>query len=236
MKPSAILATKNKSSLKPSPSKKSLKNKTKAKADVLQTLALLKKYYPNAHCALHFENAFQLLVATILSAQCTDDRVNMVTPDLFKEFPDPQSMATAPIQKLEELVKSTGFYKNKARSLKGAAQILSEKHNSEIPKVLEDLILLPGVGRKTANVVLGNAFGIISGIVVDTHVTRLSGRFGWTRSDNAVIIERELQKIIPHSDWILISHLLISHGRAVCKARTPRCEVCFLAEMCPKKV
>ncbi|KYG69420.1 endonuclease III [Bdellovibrio bacteriovorus] len=207
----------------------------KKAAPLLATLALFKRYYPDAHCALNFTNPFELLVATVLSAQCTDERVNMVTPALFKKYPTPQKMAKAPVEDIEQLIRSTGFFKNKANNLKQAAIQLTEKHKSEIPQNLEALVELPGVGRKTANVVLGNAFGIASGIVVDTHVTRLSYRLGWTQTDNAVLIEKELVKHVPEEDWVMFSHYLISHGRAICKARKPDCSHCFLEETCPKK-
>lgn len=207
----------------------------KKEAPLLETLALLKRYYPDAHCALNHNNAFELLVATVLSAQCTDERVNMVTPALFKKYPTPQKMAKAPVEDLENLVRSTGFFKNKAKNLKGAAARLVELHNGEIPQELEALVELPGVGRKTANVVLGNAFDIKSGIVVDTHVTRLSRRLGWVKTDNAVIIEKQLCQRVPKDDWVMFSHYLISHGRAICKARKPDCHHCFLEETCPRK-
>jgi endonuclease-3 len=206
----------------------------KKPASVANVIKLFKRYYPDAHCALNHRNAFELLVATILSAQCTDERVNMVTPALFEEFPTPEKMSKAPQERLELLIRSTGFYKNKAKNLKSMATDLAEKHHGYVPKNLDELVHLAGVGRKTANVVLGNAFGIIAGIVVDTHVTRLSNRLGWVKTENAEIIERELQKIIPHEDWIIISHWLITHGRQVCKARSPQCNTCFLAEDCPK--
>lgn len=199
---------------------------------VLQTL---KDHYPDAHCALDYETPFQLLIATILSAQCTDERVNIVTKVLFRQFPDAHKMAKASLPQLEELVRSTGFFKNKARSLKSCSMTLVEKFGGEVPKDMDELTALAGVGRKTANVVLGNAFGIPSGVVVDTHVTRLSQRFGWTQDENAVKIERVLEKMIPVEDWILVSHLLISHGRALCKARGPKCGECFLADRCPAK-
>jgi endonuclease-3 len=175
-----------------------------------------------------------LLVATILSAQCTDERVNKVTPHLFSEYPSSFDMAKARVEDIEELIKSTNFFRNKAKALKAMSEVLVEKHQGEVPKDLESLVELAGVGRKTANVVLGNAYEIVSGIVVDTHVTRLSNRMGWTQSENAVVIEQELQKIIPREDWIQISHWLITHGRAVCKARKPDCDTCFLFELCPK--
>ncbi|WP_413583458.1 endonuclease III [Bdellovibrio sp. HCB288] len=208
---------------------------TKKKAPLEQTIALLKRYYPDAHCALDHKNPFELLVATVLSAQCTDERVNMVTPALFAKYPTPEAMSKAPLSSLETLVRSTGFFKNKAKNLKSAATDLVKKHAGKIPQDLEALVELAGVGRKTANVVLGNAFDIPSGIVVDTHVTRLSNRLGWVKTENAVIIEKQLCKVVPQDDWILLSHLLISHGRAVCKARKPDCDHCFLETTCPKR-
>ncbi|MFM6926891.1 MAG: endonuclease III [Bdellovibrio sp.] len=211
------------------------KAKKPSKAPILPTIALFKRYYPDAHCALNHRNPFELLVATVLSAQCTDERVNMVTPALFEKFPTPQAMAKAKISELEALVRSTGFYKNKAKNLKSCAQDLVEKHKGKIPQDLEALVELAGVGRKTANVVLGNAFDIASGVVVDTHVSRLSNRLGWVKTENAVLIEKQLCKEVPQEDWIMLSHYLISHGRAVCKARKPDCAHCFLEETCPKK-
>ncbi|MGE5085799.1 MAG: endonuclease III [Bacillota bacterium] len=211
------------------------KAKKASKAPILPTIALFKRYYPDAHCALNHRNPFELLVATILSAQCTDERVNMVTPALFEKFPTPQAMAKAKLSELEGLIRSTGFYKNKAKNLKSCAQDLVEKHKGKIPQNLESLVELAGVGRKTANVVLGNAFDIPSGIVVDTHVTRLSNRLGWVKTENAILIEKQLCKEVPQEDWIMLSHYLISHGRAVCKARKPDCAHCFLEETCPKK-
>jgi endonuclease-3 len=194
----------------------------------------LKKHYPDAHCELDFKNPFELLIATILSAQCTDVRVNIVTKVLFAKFPTAQQMATADVAEIEEIIRSTGFFKNKARNISNCCQILVEKYKAKVPQTLDELVELAGVGRKTANVVLGNAYNITSGIVVDTHVTRLSNRFGWTKSQNAVIIERELCKFVPREDWILISHLLIFHGRRICKARNPQCETCFLFDRCPR--
>ncbi|WP_367276358.1 endonuclease III [uncultured Bdellovibrio sp.] len=223
-------------SKKKSPAKKTTPKKVvKKAAPILETIELFKRYYPDAHCALNFTNPYELLVATVLSAQCTDERVNMVTPNLFKKYPTPQKMAKAPVEDIENIIRSTGFFKNKAKSLKGAAIELVEKYKSEIPQNLEALVELPGVGRKTANVVLGNAFGIASGIVVDTHVTRLSNRLGWVKTENAVLIEKELCKHVPQEDWVMLSHYLISHGRAICKARKPDCSHCFLEETCPKK-
>ncbi len=208
---------------------------TKSKKDkILNIISILKRYYPDAHCALDHSNAFELLVATILSAQCTDERVNQVTPALFKKYPNPQKMAKAKVEDLEELIHSTGFYKNKAKNLKACATALVELHGGEVPRSLDDLVALAGVGRKTANVVLGNAFDIPSGIVVDTHVTRLANRFAWVKTENAVQIERQLVKLVPETDWIILSHLLIAHGRAVCKARKPQCDHCFLESDCPQ--
>jgi endonuclease III len=183
---------------------------------------------------LDFQNPFELLVATVLSAQCTDERVNKVTPHLFKKFPDAKTMAKAEIGELEELIRSTGFYKNKAKNLLATAKILVEKYDGEIPKDLEALTHLSGVGKKTANVVLGTAFGIASGIVVDTHVGRLSQRLGLTKNKTPEKIQNDLEKVIPKENWIKWSHLLIYHGRQICKARSPQCNVCFLQEICPK--
>lgn len=209
--------------------------KNSKKAPILETLALFKRYYPDAHCALNFTTPYELLVATVLSAQCTDERVNKVTPALFKKYGTPAKMAKASLDDIEDLIRSTGFFKNKAKSLKLAATDLVEKYRGEIPQDLGALVELAGVGRKTANVVLGNAFGIASGIVVDTHVTRLSNRLGWVRGENAVAIEKALNPLVPQEDWVMFSHYLISHGRAVCKARKPDCSHCFLEETCPKK-
>ena len=204
-------------------------------APINQVLAALKKEYPDAHCALNYQNPFELLIATILSAQCTDERVNQVTAILFQKYPDPFQMAQAKIKDLEKIVHPTGFYHNKAKNIKACSQALVENHQGIVPQKLELLIDLAGVGRKTANVVLGNAFGIPSGVVVDTHVKRLSQRFGWTQSDNAVVIERELSEVVQKKNWIMLPHWLISHGRAVCKARSPQCTDCVVADLCPSR-
>lgn len=227
------MATSKKKSLakKVAPKKAS----SKKAAPILETIELFKRYYPDAHCALNFTTPYELLVATVLSAQCTDERVNMVTPHLFKKYPTPQKMAKAPVEDIENIIRSTGFFKNKAKNLKSCAITLVEKYKGEIPQDLGSLVELAGVGRKTANVVLGNAFGIASGIVVDTHVTRLSNRLGWVKTENVVLIEKELCKHVPQEDWVMLSHYLISHGRAICKARKPDCSHCFLEETCPKK-
>ena len=183
-------------------------------------LAELYEHYPNPHCALDHRNAFELLCATILSAQCTDVRVNKVTPDLFEAYPTPERMAEAPIQELEELVRSTGFYRNKAKALKESAQIIAEEHQGEVPQSMKELLNLRGVARKTANVVLGNAFNINKGVVVDTHVRRLSNRFGLTEEEkNTNKIEKDLMALFPREEWTNVSHLFIHHGRNACKAR-----------------
>lgn len=188
--------------------------------------------YPDATCALDYKNAFEMLCAVILSAQCTDARVNQVTPHLFQRFPNPQLLADAHLEELESIIRSTGFFKNKARSLKGMAQALCRDHDGEVPSQLEALIKLPGVGRKTANVILGNIFGI-PGMVVDTHVGRLSRLLGFTQHEDPEKIERDLQQIFLPEQWTMLSHLLIAHGRAVCNARKPKCEACVLAGDCP---
>lgn len=220
---------------KAKPKKPNLKKSAITKIDFDLALKLFKHYYPDAHCALHYNNPFELLVATILSAQCTDERVNMVTPVLFQKFPTPQKMAKAEFVEVEDIIRSTGFYKNKAKSLVNCSRKLVNDHAGKVPANLEELVVLPGVGRKTANVVLGNAFGIASGVVVDTHVTRLANRFGWVKDQDAVKIETKLNKLVPQDEWIMISHYLISHGRSVCKARTPLCSTCFLEPHCPQK-
>jgi endonuclease III len=193
----------------------------------------LKQEYPDARCALDHGNAYQLLVATILSAQCTDARVNMVTPGFFARYPTPEALARADRSEVEDLIRSTGFFRNKTRSLIGMAQALVADHGGDVPRTMEQLRVLPGVGRKTANVVLGNAFGINEGVTVDTHVTRLSRLLGLTRHDDPAKIEQDLMQLFPRDDWALLSHLLIFHGRQVCIARRPRCPACALADLCP---
>jgi endonuclease-3 len=193
----------------------------------------LVEHYPDAHCALDFKSPFQLLVATILSAQCTDKRVNMVTPALFKKYRTPRAMADANPEELEEMIKSTGFFRNKTRSLLGMAAAVVERHGGKIPGEMDALVKLPGVGRKTANVVLGNAFDKNEGVVVDTHVGRVSGRLGLTKNTDPVKVEQDLMGLFPREDWTLLSHLFIEHGRRVCEARRPKCEECFLNDICP---
>ncbi len=193
----------------------------------------LREHYPDATCALHHRNAFQLLVATILSAQCTDQRVNLVTPRLFARFPDPASLAAAPVPELEDLIRTTGFFRNKAKSLIGAARALVERFGSEVPRTMEELLTLPGVARKTANVVLGTWYGIPTGVVVDTHVTRIAQRLGLTNHQDPARIEQDLMRSLPKEEWIDFAHRLIHHGRRLCKARNPLCQSCFLADLCP---
>ncbi len=208
-------------------------SKRARRARTEEIVARLKQEYPDSKCALHFRNPLELLVATILSAQCTDKRVNMVTPELFARCPSAREYAEIPVEELEELIRSTGFFRNKARSLKGLGQALEEEHGGEVPAAMEHLRKLPGVGRKTANVVLGNAFGIDEGIVVDTHVNRLSSRLALTPQKNPDKIEQDLVALVPRSDWTLWAHLLIDHGRRVCKARKPDCPNCVLVDLCP---
>ncbi len=193
----------------------------------------LEAEYPDAHCALDHRNPYELTAATILSAQCTDERVNMVTPQLFQRFPDPESLAGARQEEVEEIIRSTGFFRNKAKNLVGMAEAVVERHGGEIPRTMDELKALPGVGRKTANVVLGNAFGIDEGVVVDTHVQRLSTRMGFTRASSAERIEDDLVALFPRERWTMLSHLLIFHGRQVCVARKPRCSQCLLSDLCP---
>jgi len=199
----------------------------------LEVFSRLKRAYPDARTELDYQTPLQLAVATILSAQCTDKRVNMVTPLLFQTFPTAAALADAPPEKLEEIIKSTGFFRNKTKSLIGLGKALVERHNGEIPDSMEELVKLPGIGRKTANVILGNAFGKNEGIVVDTHVARLSRRLGLTRETDPVKIEQDLMPLFPRKDWALLSHLLIFHGRRVCEARRPKCEICVLNDICP---
>ena len=204
-----------------------------AKQRVPEILRRLHAEYPDAECSLTFANPFQLVVATILSAQCTDERVNLVTPALFARFGSPEALAEAKQEDVEELIKSTGFFRNKAKSIIGMADALVEKHGSVVPQDMDALVALPGVGRKTANVVMGNAFGIASGVVVDTHVKRLSGRLGLVADVDPEKIERVLNSIVAQDEWIDLPHLFIAHGRAICRAPVPRCESCILTDLCP---
>ena len=193
----------------------------------------LKQMYPKAKCSLDFTNAFELLIATMLSAQSTDARVNIVTKSLFRKYPDPAAFARATQQEMERDVKQTGFYRNKAKAVIAASKAIEERHGGEVPATMDELTALPGVGRKTANVVLSNAFKKPVGVVVDTHVARLSGRLGLTENSDAVKIEEDLMKLIPQKEWTSFSHRLIEHGRAICVARKPKCSECRLNELCP---
>jgi len=193
----------------------------------------LEARFPDAQCSLDFANPLQLLVATILSAQCTDERVNKVTPVLFARYRTAQDFADANPDELAEIIRSTGFYRNKTRSLIGMGRALAERHGGEVPRIMDELTQVPGAGRKTANVVLGNAFGIDEGVVVDTHVKRITHRLGLTHQTDPVKIERDLMALVPRRHWTLLPHLLIHHGRAICQARTPRCEICPVNDLCP---
>ncbi|MFW5733041.1 MAG: endonuclease III [Planctomycetota bacterium] len=207
-------------------------NKRKRAVEINDRLA---KEYPGAECSLDYENPFQLLVATILAAQCTDARVNMVTPDLFEAFDSPRAFAAADREDIEQAVRSCGFYRNKARSIQGAASRIVEEHDGEVPDTMDELLDLPGVARKTANVILGTAFGKNEGIVVDTHVTRLAGRLKLTtrKNNQGDKIEKDLQDLLPREEWTMFAHRLVFHGRQCCTARTPDCDNCCLNDLCP---
>ena len=206
----------------------------KRKVQAAKVADHLRKDYPDVTCALENETPFELLIATILSAQCTDVRVNMVTPELFRRWPDAAAMATAPPTALEKVIQSTGFFRNKAKNIKAASQGLVETHGGEVPQDLDALVALPGVGRKTANVVLGTAYGMATGVVVDTHVTRLSKRLGLTTHTDATKIEQDLMQLLPESEWVDFAHRMIHHGRAICIARKPKCSECSMNSICPK--
>jgi endonuclease-3 len=199
-----------------------------------EILRLLKKYYPEACCTLTYKSPFTLLISAILSAQATDKAVDKVTPELYERFPDPYSFAKARLASIERIIRPLGLYKNKARNIKGASKMLVEEFGGEVPKSIAEMTRLPGVGRKTANVVLGNAFDINEGICVDTHVGRLSRRLGLSDSKDPAKVEQDLMKLVPQKDWTIVSHLLIAHGRRVCDSRKPDCEDCFLSKICPK--
>lgn len=203
------------------------------KQRALEILVRLKRLYPNAPCTLNYASPVQLLVATILSAQCTDERVNLVTPALFGQFPDAAALATAELVEIENLIRSTGFYRNKAKNIQAACRILVAEYGGKVPPSMEQLLRLPGVARKTANVVLAHAFGINAGVTVDTHVKRLSYRLGLTKNTEPIHIERDLIRLLPSDDWENFSIRIIYHGRAICKARNPACQMCLLSELCP---
>ncbi|MGW8288804.1 MAG: endonuclease III [Candidatus Bathyarchaeia archaeon] len=203
------------------------------KTRLLKIIELLEKEYPKAKTALHYSSPLEILVATILSAQCTDKRVNLVTPSLFKKYKTAKDYANADLAELEQDIKSTGFYRNKAKNIKNASRMIVERFDSQVPQTMEEILMLPGVARKTANIVLSNAYGVIVGIAVDTHVRRLSKRLGLTEKTNPDKIEKDLMQIVPKSHWKSITNLLISHGRAVCDARKPKCGICCLNKICP---
>ncbi len=198
-----------------------------------EVIRALKRAYPDARCSLNHTNAFELLVATILSAQCTDERVNMVTADLFRKYRKPEDYLKVSPRELEKDIQSTGFFRNKTKSIQGTSKVLTEQYGGSVPQTMDELLELPGVARKTANVVLGNAFDIRSGVVVDTHVSRLSHRLKFSQQKDPTKIERDLMAIVPRKDWVIFSHLLIAHGRKVCRARNPLCEECSVEKFCP---
>src|SRR2546423_15208590 len=210
--------------------------KSQKKQRTEEIIRLLKRAYPDAHCALNHSNAFELLIATILSAQCTDERVNIVTANLFRKYRKPEDYLKVPATELQQDIHTTGFFRNKTKSIQGACKMLSEEFGGRVPQTMEELLKLPGVARKTANVVLGVAYGIAAGIVVDTHVSRLSQRLRLTKQKEPGKIEQDLIQLAPRKDWIIFSHLLIWHGRKVCKARRPLCEECVVEEFCPSSI
>src|SRR6476620_3959283 len=207
--------------------------KSERQTRTLEILKLLKRAPAEAHCALNHSNAFELFIATLLSAQCTDERVNIVTADLFRKYRKPEDYLKVSPRELEKDIQSTGFFRNKTKSIQGTSKMLTETYGGEVPQTMDELLELPGVARKTANVVLGNAFEIASGVVVDTHVTRLSHRLDLTQQKTAEKIEQDLIKIVPKNDWVIFPHLLIYHGRKVCRARNPACDECQIEKFCP---
>lgn len=196
-------------------------------------ISTLKRAYPGAKCSLNHSSPFELLIATILSAQCTDERVNLVTADLFRKYRQPEDYLKASTRQLEKDIRTTGFFRNKTKSIQGTARMLTEEYGGQVPKTMDELLELPGVARKTANVVLGNAFGIKAGVVVDTHVSRLSHRLGFSQEKTAEKIEQDLIELVPRKDWVIFPHLMIYHGRKVCKARNPLCSECAIEKFCP---
>ena len=203
------------------------------KARTRDIIRRLKRAYPNAKCSLNHSNAFELLVATILSAQCTDERVNIVTADLFRKYKKPEDYLKVSPHELEKDIQSTGFFRNKTKSIQGSSKVLLEEFDGQVPHTMDELLELPGVARKTANVVLGNAFAIKAGVVVDTHVTRLSHRLDFTQQKTAEKIELDLIELVPKKDWVIFPHLMIAHGRKICKARNPLCDECPVEKQCP---
>ncbi len=204
------------------------------KARAFKILAILKRAYPSAKCSLNYRSPLQLLIATILSAQCTDARVNMVTPALFRKYITAHGFANAKLPELEKYVRSTGFYRNKAKNIKAACKLIVKKHGGKVPRTMGEMLELPGVARKTANIVLGNAYGVVEGVPVDTHAIRISRLLGWTKSTAQEKIERDLMALLPRRDWLRVSDLFVHHGRAICIARRPKCSICPLNKLCPK--
>jgi endonuclease-3 len=236
-KPAASAKSTKKASAKPaaqSASKKAVLKKPNVAAVAAKVVQHLADDYPDVTCALENESAFELLIATILSAQCTDERVNMVTPELFRRWPTPEKMAAAPIEQLEKVIHSTGFYRNKAKNIKACSRELADTYGGEVPRDIEAMVALPGVGRKTANVVLGTCYGMATGVVVDTHVTRISHRLGLTKYTDATKIERDLMELVPQDQWVDFAHRMIHHGRRICMARKPKCDECSMRGFCPK--
>jgi endonuclease III len=211
-------------------------SKSQRKERTEKIIKLLKRAHPDAHCALNHSNPFELLIATILSAQCTDERVNIVTANLFRKYHKPEDYLNVPAAELQEDIRTTGFFRNKTKSIQGACKMLVEDFGGEVPSTMEELLKLPGVARKTANVVLGVGYEIAAGIVVDTHVNRVSHRLGLTKQKDAGKIEEDLMELVPRKDWIIFAHLLIFHGRRICKARRPLCEECVLEKLCPSSI
>jgi len=210
--------------------------KSQRRERTAEIIKLLKRAHPDAKCALNHSNAFELLIATILSAQCTDERVNIVTADLFRKYRKPEDYLKVRDTELQQDIRTTGFFRNKTKSIQGACRVLIEEFGGEVPRTMEELLRVPGAARKTSNVVLGVAYGIAEGVVVDTHVSRLSQRLKLTRQKDPVKIEKELMELVPRKDWIIFSHLLIFHGRRVCKARRPLCEECVVEKLCPSSI
>jgi endonuclease-3 len=229
-----VSAAKPKKKPAPSRTKKTAVKKADAQAIAAKVVKHLAADYQEVTCALENESAFELLIATILSAQCTDERVNMVTPELFRRWSTPAAMAAAPIEALEKVIHSTGFFRNKAKNIKGCSKELADKYDGEVPRDIEQMVTLPGVGRKTANVVLGTCYGIATGVVVDTHVTRISNRLGLTKHTDATKIERDLMQLVPQNQWVDFAHRMIHHGRQICMARKPKCDECSMRTFCPK--
>jgi len=210
--------------------------KAQKQARTEKIIKLLKRAYADARCALNHSNPFELLIATILSAQCTDERVNIVTADLFRKYCKPEDYLKVPAVELQHDIRTTGFFRNKTKSIQGACKMLVDEFNGEVPRTMDELLQLPGVARKTANVVLGVGYGIAEGVVVDTHVNRLSHRLAFTRQRDPVKIEQDLMRLVPRKDWIIFAHLLIFHGRRICKARRPLCEECSIEQLCPSSI